>query len=96
MHDQLSATAGADASVTPRKTAAWSAAAAASKALSGALSFAITGSGTIKGAFMVYGPGAVSTIDNTAGTLLSAGLFSGGDKLVANLDTVNVSYALAI
>lgn len=80
----------------PRKTAAWNAAAAGSKALSANASFAITGSGTVKGCFMVYGTGALTTIDNTAGTLLSAGLFSGGDKVVANLDTLNVSYSLAL
>lgn len=80
----------------PRKTAAWSAASAGAKALSSALTFAITGSGTIKGCFMVYGTGALSTVDNTAGTLLSAGLFTGGDKIVANLDTVNVSYSLSM
>ena len=80
----------------PRKTAAWSAASSGSKALSSAASFAITGSGTIKGAFMVFGSGAVSTIDSTAGTLLSAGVFSGGDKVVASSDTVNVSYSLAL
>jgi hypothetical protein len=76
----------------PRKTAAWNAAAAGSKALSAALSFAITGAGTVKGAFLVYGAGALSTVDNTAGTLYSAGVFSGGDKIVANLDTLNVSW----
>jgi hypothetical protein len=81
---------------SPRKTAAWSAASAGSKALSSNASFAITGSGTVKGAFMIYGSGALTTIDNTAGTLLSAGLFTGGDKVVANLDTLNVSYSLAI
>jgi hypothetical protein len=80
----------------PRKTAAWSAASSGSKALSSSASFAITGSGTIKGAFMVFGSGAVSTIDSTAGTLLSAGVFSGGDKVVASSDTVNVSYSLAL
>jgi hypothetical protein len=80
----------------PRKTAVWSAASGGSKALSAALSFAITGTGTIKGAFMTYGTGAVSTIDNTSGTLLSAGLFSGGDRAVLNGDTVNVSYSLAM
>lgn len=80
----------------PRKTAAWSAAAAGAKALSSALSFAITGAGTIKGAFMVFGSGAVSTIDNTSGVLFSAGLFTGGDRLVANLDTVNVSYSVSL
>lgn len=80
----------------PRKTAVWSAASAGSKALSAALSFAITGSGTVKGCFMVYGTGALSTIDNTAGTLYSAGLFTGGDKIVANLDTLNVSYTASL
>jgi hypothetical protein len=80
----------------PRKTCAWSAAAAGAKALSAALSFAITGAGTVKGCFLVYGSGAVSTIDNTAGTLYSAGLFTGGDKVVANTDTLNVSYTASM
>lgn len=80
----------------PRKTAVWSAAAAGAKALSAALSFAMTSSGTIKGAFMVYGAGAVATMGDTNGTLLSAGLFSGGDKVVSNGDTLNVSYSLAL
>ncbi len=80
----------------PRKTAVWSAASAGAKALSAALAFAITGTGTIKGAFMTYGTGAVSTIDNTSGTLLSAGLFTGGDRAVLSGDTVNVSYSLAM
>lgn len=80
----------------PRKTCAWNGAAAGAKALSAGLSFAITGTGTVKGAFLVYGTGAVSTIDNTAGTLLSAGLFTGGDKAVVNTDTLNVSYSLAL
>src|SRR5437016_5639091 len=38
---------------SPRKTAAWNAASAGSKALSSALSFAITGTGTVKGAFLI-------------------------------------------
>src|SRR5512139_2831151 len=50
----------------PRKTCAWSAASGGSKALSSALSYAITGTGTIKGAFLVFGTGALSTIDNTS------------------------------
>jgi len=80
----------------PRKTAAWSAASAGSKSLSASLAFPITGAGTVKGAFMVFGTGALSTIDNTAGTLYSAGLFTGGDKIVANTDTVNVSYTASM
>lgn len=79
----------------PRKTCAWSAASAGSKALSAALNFAFTGSGTVKGAFLAYGTGAVSTIDNTSGTLLSAGLFSGGDRAVISGDQLNVSYSMA-
>lgn len=79
-----------------RKTAVFSAASAGAKALSAALSFAITGTGTVKGCFIVFGTGAVSTIDNTSGTLLSAGLFTGGDKSVVNTDTLNVSYTLSL
>lgn len=79
-----------------RKTAAWSAASAGSKALSAALAFGMTGTGTVKGCFLVYGSGAVNTIDSTAGTLYSAGLFSGGDKTVGNGDTINVSYTASL
>ena len=79
-----------------RKTAAWSSASGGSKSLSAALSFSITGTGTIKGAFMTYGSGASATVDNTGGTLLSAGLFSGGDRAVLSGDTVNVSYSLSM
>jgi hypothetical protein len=79
-----------------RKTAAWSAASGGSKALSAVLSFAITGSGTVKGCFLVFGTGAVSTKDDTNGVLYSAGLFSGGDKTVAIGDTLNVSYTASL
>lgn len=79
-----------------RKTAAWSAASAGSKALSAAASFAITGTGTAKGVFVVMGSGAVNTKDDTNGTLLSAGLFSGGDRSALNGDTVNCTYALGL
>ncbi len=79
-----------------RKTAAWSAASSGSKALSAALSFAITGTGTVKGCFLVFGSGASATIDNTSGTLYSAGLFTGGDRAVINTDTLNVSYTASL
>ena len=80
----------------PRKTCAWDAAAAGSKALSAALSFVFTGAGTVKGCFLVYFTGAVSTIDSTAGTLYSAGLFTGGDKPVVSTDTLNVTYTASL
>jgi|SRR5262245_27896933 len=79
-----------------RRTAVWAAAASGAKALSPALSFAITSSGTVKGAFLVYGSGALNTKDNTAGTLWSAGTFSTGDKAVVNGDTLNVAYSTSL
>jgi len=79
-----------------RKTAAWSAATGGSKSLSAALSFGMTGTGTVKGCFLVYGSGAVATVDNTGGILYSAGLFTGGDQPVVNGNTLNVSYTTSL
>lgn len=75
-----------------RPTSAWSSASAGAKALSASLTFSITSSGTLKGAFLTT----VATKDGTTGTLFSAGLFTGGDKVVTNGDTVNVSYSLSV
>jgi hypothetical protein len=79
-----------------RKTAVWSAATAGGKALSAALSFAITSTGTVKGAFLVFGTGAVATKDDTGGVLWSAGTFSTGDKAVVNGDTLNVNFSTSL
>jgi len=80
----------------PRKTIAWNAASARSKGPSAAPVFAITGTGTAKGVFLCFGSGAVSTIDSTAGTLYSAGLFTGGDQAVVNTNTVTVTYSTSL
>eukprot|EP01034_Spumella_vulgaris_P041665 gene41665-51629_t len=69
--------------LSARPTAAWSAASAGAKALSSSLTFTITSSGTIKGAFLTT----VATKDGTTGTLISAGLFAGGDQPVAATNT---------
>lgn len=80
----------------PRKTVAFSAASAGAKATSAALNFAMTGTGTVKGCFIVTGTGAVSTIDNTSGTLWSAGNFTGGDQPVVSGNTLAVSYTTSL
>lgn len=81
---------------TTRKTAAWSSASAGSKALSASLTFTFTGAGTVKGCFLVMGSGAVSTVDNTSGTLYSVGVFSGGDRVVSSGDSLAVSYTASL
>lgn len=75
-----------------RPTAAWSAAAAGSKALSAASAFTMNAGATIKGCFLISN----STKSGTTGILYSAGLFSGGDKLVQSGDTLNVSYTASL
>lgn len=79
-----------------RQTCAWSAASGGAKALSAALSFTFTAGGTVQGAFITYGSGAVSTIDNTAGTLWSAGSFTSGARTVLTGDIIQVSYSVSM
>jgi hypothetical protein len=83
--------------LTARVAPSWSAASAGSKATSAAVSFTIGATGgTLKGAFLVFGTGAVTTLASTAGTLLSAGLFTGGDQVVSTGNVVTVTYSLGL
>ena len=53
-------------------------------------SFAMTGTATIAGAFLC------SAASGTSGTLFSEKNFTGGDKTVANGDTLNVTYQFSL
>lgn len=65
-------------------------------ATSASVSFSILASATIKGCFLIIkdksGTSPTSAVGNTSGAILSAGTFTGGDKVVGNGDTLNVSY----
>lgn len=75
-----------------RITCAFSSAASGSKALSSALAFNINATATIAGAFITT----VNTKGGTTGTLGSASNFTGGDRAVANGDTLSVSGSWAV
>ena len=76
-----------------RKTPTFSSASSSSKTTSSAVSFSITGTGTVAGCFINIGGSA--TIDNTTGTLFSAGDFS-SSKSVVNGDTIAVTYTASL
>jgi hypothetical protein len=79
-----------------RGTPSWSASSGGAKSTSAAVSFTMTGAGTLEGAFLVLGSGAVTSIGSTAGTLFSAGAFSGGAQAVSSGNVVTVTYSISV
>ncbi len=84
---------------SPRKTVSWSSASGTgagnrTKPSTGTYTFAITsGSGlTVDGCFLNLN--GTSAIDNTTGTLFSAGTFASGAKTVSSGDSLTVTYTL--
>lgn len=69
----------------------WTEGAANAKAITNAtsLDFAITGTMTVKGAFLC------SATSGTSGTLFSTAAFTGGDQAVGNGDTLKVTYTIS-
>lgn len=78
-------------SETTRPAPTWGAASSGSKATT-PTAFNISGAGTVAGAFMVTN----STKSGTTGTLYSAGNFTGGSRVVASGDTLNVTYTATL
>jgi hypothetical protein len=78
-----------------RGTCAWSAAANGAKPLSAAATYSFTGAGTLQGAFLVLGTGAVNTVGDTNGTLYSAGVFGTPQPVIAG-NVVSTSYTASL
>ena len=72
-----------------RPAVTWGAASSGSKATT-ATAFNISGSATIAGAFMC------TVATGTSGILYSAGNFTGGSRIVASGDTLNVTYTATL
>lgn len=80
-----------------RAAMTWNAASGGVKSTASAVSFTIGATGgTLQGAFIVLGTGAVVTNLNTSGFLFSGGAFSGGPQAVSSGNVVTVSYSLSI
>lgn len=77
-----------------RATSVFGTAAAGSIAIT-SIVYTMTGGGTVNGAFVTLGSGALNTWENTGGTLYSAGTF-GTPQPVANGNTITLSYSTSL
>lgn len=83
-------------SQTDRVKPSFSAASSGSKSTSSAAVFSINSANTIKGTFLMAnnntGSAGAAKKGGYSGILYSAGLFTGGDKIIASGDVVNITY----
>lgn len=88
------------ATCATRGTPSFGTASGGSLATSAAVQMNILATDTIKGAFLLIrssaGTAPSTTVGNTSGALYSAGLFSGGDRSVANGDRLDVTYTASL
>lgn len=83
--------------VATRASATFSADATSGTISTTAASFSIVNNGgTIKGCILNIGTGASSALATNTGKLYSAGVFTGGDKVVGVGDTVQVTYTTTL
>lgn len=78
-----------------RPTAVFAAASAGAISLATGLVYTFTSSGTVQGAFLTYGSGAVTTKDSTGGVLWSAGAFATPQPVIAT-NVLTVSYSASM
>lgn len=79
-----------------RASAPFGTAASGTISLSSSLTFTFTANGTVEGAFVVLGSGAVNTWGNTSGSLWSAAQFAGGAQTVSSGNQLVVSYSTSL
>lgn len=78
-----------------RQQVTFASAANGAKTLSAPAAFTFTGPGNVMGAFLVFGPSAIATVDDTGGVLYSAGIFPVG-KTVGVGDGFSVVYTATL
>jgi len=82
---------------SPRVSVTFNDSVARIKSLTSPVSFLMdVNGGMVMGCFLVFGAGAVATNDDTGGVLYSAGVFSGGGKVLALGDTLQCNYSTSV
>jgi hypothetical protein len=74
----------------------WAPAINGSISLAGPNSYVIPVAASVQGAFINFGPGAITTIGDTGGTLWSAGVFSGGAASMPAGSNLQVYYTASM